>query len=58
MTSIAIHYLLESYTDYQYTVVHDMVLPQSFLTEFQPKGGGLSQTLMDQGQTNNPKLNP
>ena len=31
---------------------------QSEVTEFQPKSGGLSLTLMDQGQTNNPKHNP
>ena len=33
-------------------------LVQTPLTEFQPKRGGLSLTLIDQGQTNNPKINP
>ena len=31
---------------------------QRGVAEFQPKGGGLSLTLMDQGQTNNPNCNP
>ena len=38
---------------------HMISLPrQKGMTEFQPKGGGLFLTLMDQGQTNNPKYNP
>ena len=38
---------------------HMISLPrQKGMTEFQPKGGGLFLTLMDQGQTNNPKYSP
>ena len=31
---------------------------QMGVTEFQPKRGGLSLTVTDQGETNNPKCNP
>ena len=38
--------------------IHELTPRQRGVTEFQPKRGGLSLALMDQGQTNNPKCNP